>query len=170
MKSVVPISLLFFASALAADPTTNPDHEFFQKAAAGGIAEVHAGKLAQTKGASAEVREFGTRMVEDHGKAHAKLQALAARKDVTLPEDTDAKHMATLTELQKVSGRAFDDAYIKAQVADHEATEALLKEELASGKDADARKFAQEILPTVSAHLRMVRALAGEATTSAATD
>ena len=165
MTRVLLTAILMTGNAFAAD-TTNPDQEFFMEAAAGGIAEVEAGKIAQSKGTSPQVREFGAKMVADHGKANTKLKGLAARKNITLPADTDAKHKATLAELEAASGRAFDEAYIKAQIVDHETTEALMKEEIASGKDSDARAFAQETLPTVSAHLQMVRAMATAAATA----
>ena len=56
------------------------DQSFFNKAAEGGLAEVDAGKLAQSKGASKEVRDFGAMMVADHSKANEKLRGVAARK------------------------------------------------------------------------------------------
>jgi hypothetical protein len=36
----------------------------------------------------------------------------------------------------------------------------LVNDEMASGRDAQARAFASEILPTVQAHLKMIRVLA----------
>ena len=42
----------------------------------------------------------------------------------------------------------------------HEQTVALLKKEIASGQDADAKAFAQSILPTVRAHLKAAHSLA----------
>ena len=52
--------LLGAGSAYAADPAT-ADREFYAKAAAGGMAEVETGALAQVKGHSAAVRDFGAR-------------------------------------------------------------------------------------------------------------
>src|ERR1044071_9145575 len=41
------------------------DHRFAMEAAMGGLAEVELGKVAASKGASDEVRQFGQRMVDD---------------------------------------------------------------------------------------------------------
>ena len=49
---------------------------------------------------------------------------------------------------------------MQAQVADHEATESLLKQQIESGTDAEAKAWAREALPTVTAHLKRARALA----------
>ena len=56
------------ASAATAEQAPYSDAMFFEKAAIGGMAEVDAGKLAQAKGASDEVRSFGQRMVTDHSQ------------------------------------------------------------------------------------------------------
>ena len=119
------------------------------KAISGGLA----------KSSSAGVQEFAAMMVKDHTKANEKLKKLAKQKNVTLPTESDAKHQATKKKLQDVSGPAFDQAYVQAQISDHEATEALLKDQIANGKDPDAKAFAKQTLPTVSAHLAKVREL-----------
>ena len=155
--------LLSAGSAYAADPAT-ADRDFYAKAAAGGMAEVETGKLAQVKGNSGAVREFGEMMVRDHTKANDKLKQIAGRKNIELPTEPDAKHKAKKQELEAASGAAFDSAYMEAQVADHEATESLLKRQIESGTDAEAKAWAREALPTVTAHLKRARALATGAT------
>src|SRR5688572_11393092 len=114
--------LLVAGSALAADPAT-ADRDFYAKAAAGGMAEVETGALAQVKGNSAAVRDFGEMMVRDHTKANDKLKQIAGRKNIELPTEPDAQHKAKKQELEAVSGAAFDSAYMQAQIAEHEATE-----------------------------------------------
>jgi putative membrane protein len=157
--------LLVAGSALAADPAT-ADRDFYAKAAAGGMAEVETGALAQVKGNSAAVRDFGEMMVRDHTKANDKLKQIAGRKNIELPTEPDAQHKAKKQELEAVSGAAFDSAYMQAQVAEHEATESLLKRQIESGADAEAKAWARESLPTVTAHLKRARALATGATAS----
>src|SRR6476646_6778040 len=61
------------------------DHQFVMDAARGGMAEVELGKLASEKAESAQVRQFGERMVTDHGKANDELKSLAQQKNITLP-------------------------------------------------------------------------------------
>ena len=151
--------LLVAGSAYAADPAT-ADRDFYAKAAAGGMAEVETGALAQLKGHSAAVRNFGEMMVRDHTKANDKLKQIAGRKNVKLPTEPDEKHQAKKQELEAASGAAFDRAYMQAQVADHEATESLLKQQIESGTDAEAKAWAREALPTVTAHLKRARTLA----------
>ena len=56
-----------------------------QKAAAGGLAEVALGQLAQQNGSSPQVKAFGQRMVTDHGQANQELQQIAQTENLTLP-------------------------------------------------------------------------------------
>ncbi len=145
-------------AALAVAPNSS-DQDFYTKAAIGGMAEVESGKLAQAKGTAKDIRDFGAMMVSDHTRAGETLKSLAAGKRLTLPTELDDRNKAVLRELEMASGASFDVTYLRAQVMAHEDTEALLKQQIMSGKDGDAQAWASATLPTVTAHLKMVRAL-----------
>jgi len=139
------------------------DQEFFKHAAEGGIAEVEAGNLAQSKGNSEAVKEFGSMMVKDHTDANAKLKSIAAGENVDLPSSSSAMQMASKAKLEVLTGDTFDKAYIKNQVTAHERTVSLFKKEIAQGTDPQAKAFAKETLPTLQAHLRKIRDIAAQA-------
>jgi putative membrane protein len=147
--------------AWAADKSS--DQDFFKHAAEGGIAEVEAGNLAQSKGNSQAVKDFGAMMVKDHTAANAKLESIATGENVKLPSSSGAIHMASKAKLEVLTGDTFDKAYIKNQVSAHEQTVSLFKKEIASGADAQAKTFAKKTLPTVQAHLRKIRDIAAQA-------
>ncbi len=52
----------------AMDPIA-PDKDFLKEAAPGSAVEVALGRIAQERGSSDAVKEFGKRMVDDHSKA-----------------------------------------------------------------------------------------------------
>ena len=56
MKRVLALLILAAPIVAMAD---SPDASFYKKAAEGGIAEVEAGNLAQSKGNSQKVKDFG---------------------------------------------------------------------------------------------------------------
>src|SRR3954468_5200172 len=60
------------------------DQEFVEKAAGAGLAAVAQGKLAEKKGGSDQVKQFGKQMVADHTKANEELKALAKSKNWNL--------------------------------------------------------------------------------------
>jgi putative membrane protein len=125
------------------------------KAAQGGMMEVEAGKVAQSKAQHAEVKQFAQRMVTDHGKANDELKALARSKNVELPTALDKQHRAHVDNLGKQSGAEFDRAYMKHMVDDHKKDVAEFEKQSKSAKDPDLRKWAGEKLPTLREHLKM---------------
>src|ERR1700679_666035 len=151
MKRVLALLILAAPMMAMAD---SPDAAFYKKAAEGGIAEVEAGNLAQTKSDSQKVKDFGAMMVKDHSAANDKLKALAMTKDVTLPTSSSVGQMATKAKLEVLSGNTFDKSYIKGQIQAHRSTVALFQKEIATGQDPDAKAFAKATLPTVRSHLK----------------
>jgi putative membrane protein len=161
MKRV--LILLTLAAPMLVWAASSPDETFYKRAAEGGIFEVEAGKLAQDKGNSQQVKDFGTMMVKDHSAANEKLKALAAAKNIDLPTSASVSQMATKAKLKVLSGTTFDESYIKSQVRAHRATIALFKKEIDSGEDGDAKAFASATLPTLRAHMKAIDTIAADA-------
>lgn len=64
-------------------------------------------------------------------------------------------------------GAAYDTAYIKAQIVDHQKTAQLLIWEIGSGEDAELQRFAADTLPKVLHHLERAKAIHAEITGAA---
>ena len=125
------------------------------------MAEVEMGKLAQSKSQNAEVKAFAQKMVDDHGKALGEVQTLAKSKGVTLPTELDAKHKAMSAKLEKLSGDAFDKAYIKqGGLGAHKETLAKLQKASKGAKDADVKGQVDKMIPVVQEHLKHAEQLA----------
>jgi len=133
------------------------DHTFVTKAAEGGMAEVKLGQLAADKATSDEVKKFGQRMVTDHSKANDELKTLAQQKSITLPTDLSAKDKATYDRFSKLTGAAFDRAYMQHMLADHRTDVNEFKKESTSGKDPDVKAWAGKTLPTLEEHLKLAQ-------------
>ena len=162
MKQVFTWLLIGFTPmALAA--ATSPDESFYKSAAEGGLAEVAAGKLAENKASNAALKDFAGMMVKDHSTADQKLWAMAASKDIKLPTTPSVQQVATSDRLKLLSRASFDKAYIQNQVDAHRETVALLRKEIASGRDPQAKQFAQSLLPTVQGHLEKITKIATDA-------
>ncbi|HEX8151237.1 MAG TPA: DUF4142 domain-containing protein [Pyrinomonadaceae bacterium] len=133
------------------------DHKFAMEAAMGGMMEVELGKVAASKGASDEVRQFGQRMVDDHSKANAELTQIASGKGMTLPTAPDAKHQAEMRKLSALSGEKFDREYVKMMLKDHRKDVPAFEKEANGGTDAELKAFAASTLPTLREHLQMIQ-------------
>ena len=131
------------------------DADFVKKAAKGGLAEVELGLLAQQRGASDAVRQFGRRMVHDHSDANLELRQLAASKGIMVPQSLDEKDGAERDRLSTLSAREFDAAYMRDMLKDHQEDVAEFQSTANKAKDPDVRAFASKTLPTLQDHLRM---------------
>ena len=126
------------------------------------MAEVDLGKLAASKATNADVKQFGQRMVDDHGKANDELKSWASQKSVTLPADLDAKHKAEHARLEKLSGDAFDRAYMSLMVTDHNKDVAEFQKESKAAKDADLKAWAAKTLPTLQDHQKSAKEISAK--------
>jgi putative membrane protein len=135
------------------------DTHFAKEAAQGGMAEVKLGQLAQDKGSSDSVKSFGKRMVDDHSKAGDKLKDVASQENISLPTDIAVKDQATYDRLSKLNGAAFDRAYARDMVKDHEADIAAFQKEANGGKVDSLKSFASDALPTLQDHLKEAKAM-----------
>ena len=99
-------------------------------------------------------------MVADHGKAGEDLKAVAAKRDLKLPVDLDAKHTAIVDRLDKLSGSAFDKAYLDEMLKAHVKDASAFEDASKNSKDPDVKAFAERTLPVVQAHLARVQVMA----------
>ena len=136
---------------------SSSEKKFIEKASEGGVAEVEMGKLASQKAQSAEVKQFGDRMVKDHTAANDKLMKLASDKGVVASKDMDASSKREYDKLSKLSGAEFDREYMKNMVSDHEKDVKEFQSEAKSAKDSDVKNFAESTLPTLEEHLKLAK-------------
>ena len=149
---------LVLASATAAAETAaskSADTKFAMEAAKGGLMEVEMGRMAADHATNPDVKAFGQRMVTDHTKANDELKTLASQKGITLPTSIDAAAKAKMDKMSRMSGDAFDKAYMDDMLKDHKHDVAEFRKEANGGKDADIKGFAGKTLPTLEEHLKM---------------
>jgi putative membrane protein len=122
-----------------------------------------AGALAAQKGTRDDVKQFGQRMVTDHGGVNKQAVALAGRLHLT-PEENPSSQQLTqggqqnVNSLNGMSGAAFDRAYIDHEVEYHQTVlDAIDKTLLPSAQNADLKALLTQTRPAVAAHLEMAK-------------
>ncbi len=129
------------------------DQQFVDEAGSGGMYEVQAGRIAQSRGASDNVKMIGQRMVADHTAANDVL--LGTRQlNLLAPSGPTAEQQAQMiAKLNNLSGADFDREYLmeQQQVMAHEQTITLFQSESKGGDSQVLRQFAQDTLPTLHA-------------------
>jgi putative membrane protein len=158
-------SLIVFASALAltaggafaqAGPT---DPQIAHIVVTANQVDIDAGKLAQAKGHSKDVRAFGKRMVTDHSGVNKQAVALVTKLKVT-PEDNPTSQSLkqggedNLKNLKGLKGAAFDKAYVDHEVAYHEQVlDAVDKVLIPNAKNEELKALLVKVRPAFVAHL-----------------
>jgi putative membrane protein len=121
--------------------------------------DIDAGKLALSKSHSKDVKEFAQRMVTDHTGVNKSATELVTKLNVT-PEPSGTSQSLqkggddNLAALKKLSGHAFDKAYVDHEVAYHEAVlQAVDKTLIPSAQNAELKALLVKVRPAFVAHL-----------------
>ena len=154
--AVAALSLLSGAAlAQAAKPT---DPQIAHIAYTAGVIDVAAAKQALTKSSNKDVKAFAEDMVRDHEAVNKQALDLVKKLKVT-PEDNDTSKTlsknaaAKLYELSKLSGAAFDKAYVTNEVAYHKAVDGALETTLIpSASNAELKSLLQTGLKIFQGH------------------
>jgi len=129
--------------------------------------DIDAGKLAQSKGKSKDVKAFGKQMVTDHTGVNKQAVALVTKLKVK-PEDNPTSQSLkkggedNVKNLKGLKGAAFDKAYIDHEVAYHEAVlDAVDKVLIPNAKNADLKDLIVKVRPAFVAHLEHAKKIQG---------
>ena len=130
---------------------------FVKEAATGGMMEVELGQMAETKGKSQQVKDFGKMMVDDHSKANSDLKNIASKKNIDVPAALTDDQKKDVDKLSKKSGADFDKAYVDMMVEDHKKDVNAFKKASGNLNDNDLKNFATNTLPTLQKHLDAIQ-------------
>lgn len=129
------------------------DSAYLVAAAETDLMEIELGKLALSKTSNAKTKELANMMIEQHTKASGKLKPLAESKQMMIPSSLTEKGKEHYEDLNKKTGKDFDETYADMMVKGHEDAIEKMKDAAEDAKDADIRKWAADMLPTLNTHL-----------------
>jgi putative membrane protein len=139
------------------------------------VAEVEAGKAAESKAQNAKVKAFAQMMVKDHSEALTKLRAVQSTSK-TSDTKPSAAHQQSIDSMSKMSGAEFDRDYINMMVKDHQEALTFLEQQSktgnsntggnannpGSGPNTTLAKISEEMIPTVRHHLEEAKSIQKE--------
>lgn len=159
-KALLTASLALLLGAWVSPTLADSPDDFVDEASAKGIAEIETGKMALEKSTSPDIKSFAEQMIKDHTQANQELAAIAKRKNLEVASEAELMNKAKAMILELRSGESFDEAYANNQVAAHEATIELFREQTEESEDPDIQAFATSTLPKLEQHLEMAKSLA----------
>ena len=152
----------------AAEGAKPSDPQIAHIAYTAGQLDIAAAEQAKEKSSNKDVRAFAADMERDHKAVNEKALALLKKLRVT-PEDNDSSKALSKqaaekrAELAKLSGKAFDKAYIDNEVAYHKAVNAALESTLIpSASNAELKDLLATGLKVFQGHERHAEHVAAE--------
>jgi putative membrane protein len=154
--AIAAVSLL--SGAAMAQSAKPSDPQIAHIAYTAGLIDIAAAKQALGKTSNKDVRSFAEDMVRDHEAVNKQALDLVKKLNVT-PEDNDTSKTlsknaaAKIAELDKLSGAAFDKAYVANEVAYHKAVDSALETTLIpSASNAELKSLLQTGLKIFQGH------------------
>jgi putative membrane protein len=155
------------AIAQTAAPPESPailnaiDFNFVGQANLGAPFQVDSGRLAEKKGTTAAIRDYGHLMVTSHIPVVDALNVILKKNNI-IPSSTllHGAYDAMIFTLQADQDAAFDRNYVNGQVEYQKGNAALFEQEIQNGADPDLKQFARRTLPKILDHLQRAEKLA----------
>jgi putative membrane protein len=169
VKILVPAAVtgLLLSAAMGAAPAAaqqpvslTTDSSFIQMAGSVGLVQVKLGKLAEKKGSSAAVMQFGRQMVTDYSKANEELAGAA--KQAAFPAPVLLRqHQQIVDRFSRMGRSSFDKDYMAEVVKHHSEVVRLFQQESESGRIQSLKQLAARMLPELQQRLTLATQTAG---------
>ncbi len=137
-------------------------NKFVIEAASDDMKEVRLGKMAELKGTSKYVKDYGRTLIKDHSKSVEDLKEVAKNNDIKFPHDLNENHKKKVQEFRKTDNLNFDNKFLQYMIQDHEEDIQDFEEEVKSEKNEDVKNWAQKNIPVLKKHLDIARNLSSK--------
>ena len=139
--------------------TDEKSAEFFKKVTNSGMAEIQLAKLAQQKATMDAVKNFAAMLERDHTAVNQQIKNLADQRSVALPTTISDDKQKMYTDMEKMTGKAFDKDYISMMIKAHNDGISLFEDTRSNASDVDVKNFADKTLPALKTHLDSAKAI-----------
>lgn len=136
------------------------DQKFAKEAATGNMMEVQLGELAQEQAQNDQVKQFGQRMAEDHGKAQDKLKQILQQAKVEVPQQLPQDAQQKVDRLKQQQGKQFDQAYMELMVKDHDKDLQAYRQYTDQGEFQELVTYANQTTPILEQHHQQAQDIA----------
>ena len=139
------------AQAASQQAAVASDSSFIQMAGSLALLQVRLGKLAEEKGSSPVVKDFGKRMQADYAKASEEL-ATGAKQSAYPALVMLRQHQQVVERFVGASRSSFDKKYMAEMLKQHGEAVRVFQQESEGGRVASLKQLASRLLPTVQQH------------------
>ena len=133
------------------------DSHFAQQVISDSATEIALARIALLRAHSEEVRSFARRMLVEHRRMAIELDDFGLQRGFMVNWRMSQVGESLITRLRAMPDAQFDSAYVNEMLRAHEEAVALLEAQAAGS--SETASLARAALPTIRAHLAMVRDL-----------
>jgi putative membrane protein len=124
------------------------DEAFTLYAASAALAQIEAAQWVVDSTQDARIRGYAQRVAQENARARDSLERIARAHKLKLPASPTGRHLDLLTKLRGVAAADLDDAFVRRFGIDaHKEAIALFERHLESGRSAELRRHAEQMLP-----------------------
>lgn len=121
------------------------------------LKEIEAGKIAEAKASSTEVRGYADQLIKDHTNADQMVTATAQKIGARLHDTATGRHKAANgtpvdKKLSSANGAQFDRVFLEQTSADHKKLMTELKQARDDASDDDIEALIDKIMPILQQH------------------
>jgi putative membrane protein len=157
-----PVNAVVATTPTPAQGDVRADNRFIHEVAADNLLEVRLAQLAESKAQNSAVKQLAERIAADHNRLQDDWLAMASRNGQQFKPGIGKHHMAKLDPLQKLSGRAFDRAYIETVVRNHRDYIEYLEKDGRSAHSTQVRELVNRDLPTLQSHFNEAKRIGAQ--------
>lgn len=169
LRTIAPAIIAFslavtpsFARAQSSTQVSSQDKQYLEEIAQDSNYEMKTSQLALQKSQSLDVKEYARMVNHDHTNLKGQIRTVDGKVGVEMPsaDSMSIADKAKLVELKALSGKAFDDAYIKGLVKGNAQSVKDAKDEAGSTSVAALKALAERNIQLDEKHTGKANQLA----------
>lgn len=139
----------------------NKDRKYIQNIDAHHNMEIALGELAQERGGSEAVKDFGRRMVRDHTSLRQQWLKMISDNGMKFKSGMGPNHREKLDYLEKFKGGEFDREYMTLATKHHRGYLSYFRKEGRGANSAPVRERVNSALPILEQHFQLAKEIGG---------
>lgn len=137
-------------------PVTESDIDLLTKVRQAGLWEIPAGQQADQRAQSDRVKQVARQIVADHTRLDREVRELAAKMEVSLPNEPTEEQKSWLAELSGKFGQEYDLTFAQRLRAAHGSVLTTVAAVRAGTRNDQIRAFAQRAAQVVMNHMTLL--------------
>jgi putative membrane protein len=140
-----------------ANGNVGADAYFVREVAQDNNMQIQLAQIARQKAKDKQVRQYAERMIADHTRLQNQWSTMASKNGMSGKAGLGPRHREKIEQLQKMSGKNFDKAYMILMIQQHQDEVSYWQNEGRDSQSAEVRRLVNAGLPTLEQDLAQAK-------------